>query len=133
MEGSSRHVIVVDDEPMIGGLVGMLLERVGLVPIAVSNGLEALREMRQRNDVSLVITDLQMPELDGLELCRRLREDFPAVPVVAMSGSAGAARNHDLEAAGRAGAKCLLGKPFELEEFYRALAVAMGSMAASPV
>lgn len=114
---------------MVGGLVAALLERVGLVPIWVRNGLEALREMRQQSDVSLVITDLQMPELGGLELCRRLQRDFPSVPVVAMSGGGEAARNEELESASRAGAKCVVAKPFVLEEFYRALAVAMGSMA----
>ncbi|HZZ56864.1 MAG TPA: response regulator, partial [Opitutaceae bacterium] len=72
-------------------------------------------------DVGLVITDLQMPQSSGVELCQTLREEFPQVPVIAMTGSGGPAESDDLRRARAAGAKSALQKPFNLADFYDAV------------
>lgn len=113
-------VLVVDDEPLIGSLVKTLLERVGLKAVFVRTVREALDRMHRSPDVGLVITDLQMPQSSGVELCQTLREEFPQVPVIAMTGS-GPAESDDLRRARAAGAKSALQKPFNLADFYDAV------------
>lgn len=114
-------VLVVDDEPLVGRLVKTLLERVGLKAIFVRSAAEALDRMVAETHVGLVITDLQMPTTSGVELCQKLRDQFPAVPVIAMTGSGSSADNEDLRLACAAGAKSAIVKPFNLAEFYDAV------------
>src|SRR5262245_17006419 len=77
-------VLVVDDSAMDRRLAGSLLKKHGLSPIYAANGLEALAAVQQ-SPPDLVVTDLQMPELDGLELVEAIRQKFPFVPIVLMT------------------------------------------------
>ena len=77
--------VVVDDVKVDQRLVGSLLEsRTDLKVVYASNGQEALARMEPRAP-DLVITDLQMPTMDGLELVEAMRHDYPAVPVILMT------------------------------------------------
>ncbi len=79
-------VLVVDDSPMDRLLVGGLLEReLAARVVYAGNGVEALAEL-ERGSMDLVVTDLQMPEMDGLELVAEVRRKYPLVPVVLMTG-----------------------------------------------
>ena len=64
-------VLIVEDEPSIGLLVRTYLERDGFTPVWVRTGEDALAEVRRR-PVALVVLDLGLPGIDGLEVCRRL-------------------------------------------------------------
>jgi CheY-like chemotaxis protein len=77
-------VLIVDDSPMDRHLAGGLVEKAGLTPLYAVNGLEAL-EAVARDQPDLVLTDLLMPELDGLELVKEIRERHPLVPVILMT------------------------------------------------
>jgi phosphate regulon transcriptional regulator PhoB len=70
----AREVLVVEDEPDIRRLVVLHLERDGFRCRTAANGLDALREAKA-NVPDLVVLDLMLPGLDGLEVCRRLRSD----------------------------------------------------------
>jgi len=75
-------VLVVDDSPLDRKLVGSLLEKkFGWKVEYAASGAEALARVKQ-SPPDLVITDISMPEMDGLELVRHLRETFPEVPVI---------------------------------------------------
>lgn len=79
-------VVVVDDAPMDRRLAGRLLERhPGLVVAYASDGLEAL-DLLTRAEYSAVVTDMQMPGMDGLQLVEEIRTHFPRVPVILMTG-----------------------------------------------
>lgn len=78
-------VLVVDDSPMDRKIAGEFVEEQDLTPIFAENGDEALETLaRERPDI--VLTDLLMPGLDGLELVKRIRRDYPRIPVVLMTG-----------------------------------------------
>ncbi|MBM2825619.1 MAG: hypothetical protein HW402_1283 [Dehalococcoidales bacterium] len=80
------YILVVDDEPSIIRFLRAILETQGYNVLAAINGAEALRvfEMEQP---SLVILDIMMPEIDGFEVCRRLRE-WSQVPIIMLSAKA---------------------------------------------
>src|SRR5215470_7220875 len=82
----AREVLVVEDEPDIRRLVVLHLERDGFRCRTVANGLDALRESKA-NVPDLVVLDLMLPGLDGLEVCRRLRSDATTagVPIIMLT------------------------------------------------
>ncbi len=77
-------VLVVDDDPRLREVVRYALSREGYAVREASDGLAALAEV-QRDEPALVVLDVLMPELDGLEVCRRLRAQGCSVPVVFLS------------------------------------------------
>lgn len=84
----SRSVLIVDDsESAMAALEVALLAIPGLAVITASSGAEALRTLDRSASVAAVITDLNMPRMDGYELIRRLRDDrrLSAIPVVVIS------------------------------------------------
>ncbi len=123
---TSRNVLIVDDEPLVGQLVAALIERVGYIPVVVHSARVAL-EVAASQALGLVITDIQMPDANGLSLCRDLQSAHPELPVIAMSGSGPLPHNEELQRALRAGARGIVAKPFKLDEFYSAVAHALGA------
>ncbi len=85
-------ILVAEDEPGVRRLVREILERHGHVVLEAADGNDALRLLEEHGDpripapIALVISDVVMPEMDGLELAGRMRERWPAVPVLLMSG-----------------------------------------------
>ena len=77
-------VLVVDDSPIDRRLAAALLTKVGFTLLLAENGHEALASLeRERADV--VVTDLQMPEMDGLTLVEEIRSRYPEIPVILMT------------------------------------------------
>ena len=81
--GSKGNILVVDDEPQITRVLKTTLSSQGYGVRSAGNGQEALDEMRGWSP-DLVITDLRMPKMDGLELCREIRSKS-TVPIVVLS------------------------------------------------
>ncbi len=113
-------ILIVDDEPALRKIVRQMLESEGHVAVEADNGRAALNVFRARNP-EIVITDIVMPQKDGIEMIAELRRESPAVRVVAISGG-GRTRNLDvLRLAERAGADVVLAKPFTRAELIDAL------------
>lgn len=108
---ASSSILVVDDEPGIRELLCLMLESEGYNVTAAQDGLEASKLMAAK-PVDIVITDLLMPERDGLEFIAEIRKKFPAVRIIAMSGGGHIARDSYLKIAKNFGAHFLLEKPF---------------------
>lgn len=108
----SEKILVVDDKQMMRDSVGSTLQRAGFAIIVAADGATALRQAGKHRP-SAVVTDLKMPEMDGLELLNRLRETDDQLPVVLMTayGSIDTA----VEAM-KAGAFDFVQKPFEGDE-----------------
>ena len=81
-----EDILVVDDDRLILELVKRILEREGIVAHCVESGEEALEKMKERT-FSLMITDLNMPGLDGLELSRIGLGIAPQMPIIMDTGS----------------------------------------------
>ena len=109
MTDPQPHVLIVDDEANVRRVLGTLLDQAGYQTTRVADGAAAMDVVRAQ-DPDLVLTDLAMPGMDGMELLARLKGDFPEIPVVMLTahGSVEAA----VEAMKR-GAFDFLTKPFE--------------------
>ncbi len=101
-------VLVVDDNEDLREALTILLSRRGYRCESAKNGVDAIQRVRQvRFDA--VITDVEMPKMDGIALTRELRQCFPALPVMIMTGCSD---DRQKDIAVRAGAKEFLNKPF---------------------
>ena len=112
VEPDAYRILVVDDEPFIRSLIQATVEGMGHAVCVAEDGLAAL-EVLQEGGVDLVLTDLLMPRMSGLELVREVRNRFPEVPVVIVTGYA------SLEtalAAMHEGVYDYLTKPFQIDE-----------------
>ena len=84
---SAISILVVDDEPGLRRLACQTLERAGYAALEAEDGLQALRLLEeQAGRIALVVSDIRMPNLDGIELEQVCRERWPTLPVVLMSG-----------------------------------------------
>jgi CheY-like chemotaxis protein len=104
-------ILIVDDEPGIRELLSLILEAAGHSVVAAEDGIEAPKLMASRN-IDVVITDLLMPERDGLEFITEIRAKYPKAKIIAMSGGGHIARDSYLRIARNFGAHFLLEKPF---------------------
>ncbi len=104
-------ILIVDDEEPVVDLLTDMLEDDGHTVIAAFNGRVAL-EIVARQQPDLVISDVMMPFVDGIQLCKRLREEHDprSLPIILMS----AALPPDLSTCG---ANAFLGKPFDIDRF----------------
>lgn len=113
-------ILIIDDEPEIRALLRTVLESAGHRVTEASNGREGIALYRQQ-PADLVITDIHMPELNGLDLILELIHEFINVKVIAMSGAQGEDTSA-LNVAKLLGARRTLQKPFSLETFRAAVA-----------
>jgi len=100
-----------------------MLVSAGHQVVCAANGRLALEKQRA-NSADLIITDLFMPELDGVETILALRREFPDIKVIAMSGNVGGEAM--LSVARRLGAVEVLEKPFTLQQLLAAVGKALG-------
>jgi two-component system cell cycle sensor histidine kinase/response regulator CckA len=82
--------LVVDDEPAVRKYVSTILRREKFETLEAGDGTHALRLVQELDgDVDLIVSDIQMPNGDGLSLAQAVKSSFPAVPVILVSGNAG--------------------------------------------
>lgn len=115
----SAHVMIVDDEATVRRLVQLNLERAGYRVSSAVDGFDALDRI-QADPPDLVIADITMPRMDGIELLRRLKGDptTQAIPVVMLTAKA---QDQDHFESERAGADRYLHKPFHPLELLRTM------------
>ena len=113
----SYRILVVDDNNMNLSLVSKILELEGYEVTVASNGMEAIQSVIH-DMPNLAILDVMMPDMDGYELCRKLRQPplSASMPIVMLT-----AMNSDMEKqlALQAGANDIWSKPFDIDTFRR--------------
>ncbi len=113
IESSQYTILVVDDEELIRNLVVTFLSKMGHACITAVDGVDALEKIKG-NQIDAIITDIKMPNMDGIILTREISKQFPELPVMVMTAfdeeySAGVAIS--------VGAREFIKKPFSLDEF----------------
>ena len=114
---SGRHILLAEDEPINCEIATMMLDEVGLLVTTARNGIEAV-EQADRRRYDLILMDMQMPGMDGLEATRRIRAlaSCHGVPIVAMTANAFA---EDKARCFAAGMDDFISKPIDPASFYR--------------
>jgi len=108
-------ILLVDDDPDIRSLLKIMLTGEGHDVVEAADGTQAL-QVAQSQPFDLVLTDLIMPDKEGIETIMELRKKFPRIRIIAMSGG-GVGRQEDyLGLAGKLGAMRTLAKPFGIKE-----------------
>jgi two-component system response regulator AtoC len=107
-----NNILIVDDELNMRLVLQAMLKKEGYEVAAASDGLEALK-MLKTGPVDVVVTDLKMPNLDGLGLLERMIREYPSVPVIIITAHGTVATAVD---ALKKGAFDYISKPFEQED-----------------
>lgn len=112
--------LVVDDDLAYRLFMRQFLELAGFEVLIASNGRLALRELEERR-VAVLVTDLVMPEIEGLELIELVKRGFPDIRIVAISGGGPQGDSGYLRVARLFGAHAALQKPFSGSELVEAV------------
>jgi CheY-like chemotaxis protein len=114
-------LLVIDDDPAVRGFLRQILAGAGYIVVEAGDGRSGMSKIEPHR-VDLVITDLVMPEQEGLETLQRLRAERPNLPVIVISGAFGGSY---LKTARRLGATAALAKPIDPETLLRAVREAL--------
>ena len=122
---AAQRILIVEDDPDTQQMLGMILSSEGYEVLPASNGTLAL-EMLRKMGPDLVVLDWMMPRMNGLEVCRALREDpdtgLAATPVLLLTAKA---QEPDLERGFAAGATDFVAKPFSTGELVSRVTAAL--------
>jgi DNA-binding NtrC family response regulator len=116
----SARILIIDDEAQIREMLGQILTREGYEVVHAPNGKEGMRVCREQT-IDLIITDIIMPEKDGIEMILELRHEFPDLKVIAISGGGRLGPDGYLEMAKKLGAYRTFFKPFNRKEILKAV------------
>jgi len=106
------EILVIDDEPQMRRLIARILNGAGHIVHQANNGRDGIG-LFHREHPALVITDIVMPDMEGIEMIRELHREAPTIPILAISGDGPAVY---LRAATGLGATAALAKPFGAAE-----------------
>lgn len=119
------RILIIDDDDGLRRMLVLMLERCGYAVVDANNGRDGLSKLRTEQ-FDLVVTDLIMPEQEGLETIMAIRQQYPEMKVVAMSGGSRMSGFDFLPAAMGFGAVAALKKPFARDEFLEVVARFVG-------
>ena len=115
-----KRILVVDDDPGMREMVKLLLNDEGYHVFEASNGKHAM-EFLKKESPDLVITDIIMEEMDGVEIIMEIRENYPDIKIIAMSGGSKISAEEYLDSASDLGADRVFTKPFALPDMLKAI------------
>lgn len=118
MAQSKGRVLVIEDDPQLLKLYQKKLTTEGFEISLATNGKEGI-ELYRRERPDLVVTDIVMPEKEGLEMIRELKQEFPDVKIIAVSGGGRNDPTAYLKVAGHIGAKRTFAKPIDWQELFQ--------------
>ncbi len=126
-----KRILVIDDEPLIRSMLKKMLERQGYLVILASDGSEGVK-LFKRDPTDLIITDIIMPEKEGLEIIQEIRIESLEVPIFAISGGGRNSPAEYLDLAKLLGANEIFNKPFNKNEFLGAVKRALQLLPMKP-
>ena len=119
-----KTILIVEDNPAHMKLAVLLLQRSGYAVLTAADATAGLRLARERRP-DLIVMDIQLPDLDGIEATRRLKADAATrdIPVIAVTAYLAQHPEQELLAAGCA---AIIAKPYHYQDFLAAIAAALG-------
>ncbi len=129
----ATRILVVDDDPAVRDSVAMVLESAGFLVDQAEEGATAMRLLRAHAP-DLVITDILMPQKEGIETIREIRSVLPHTPIIAISGGTDGGADY-LKMAQTFGASAVMAKPFDplaMLKLVNRLLLGSGASAAAP-
>ena len=120
-----HRILVVEDEEAVAAGLRLLLEQEYVVDVA-NTGHAALKALLSDTHFDAVLCDLLMPGREGLETIRELRRNYPAMPVIAISGGMVVPALDPLPLAARLGACRTIAKPFRMNQLLAVVAEVLG-------
>jgi len=114
------RIMVVDDEEAVRRYADRVLRSAGYQPVLAANGFEALRLAASMGGVDALVTDLMMPEMNGAELARRLRQEMGELKVLYMSGFCARIVDNEVRRSGR---DAFLEKPYSIKALEQAVSM----------
>lgn len=125
---SGSRILIVDDEDEGRKLVAEWLQAAGFSVLQAASGAAALFMLETEGTVDLLLTDLSMPKMDGVELIQQVRQGWPAMPVILLTGHLGAVASLAIEQ--KVGGKCLvLQKPIRIGDLQDSVELALKASA----
>jgi len=120
--GGGKTVLVVDDHDTTRQTIQRMLEAGGFTVLTAKNGVEALERLaKERSGIDIVLSDVTMPGMNGIDLSYKIREQYPTLPVAIVSGDVSELERSII---GRAEVP-FIKKPFHAESLYSAVREAM--------
>jgi CheY-like chemotaxis protein len=114
------HILIIEDDVEVRELLAIILKRAGHLVTEAGDGRDGIHAFRT-NPADLIITDLIMPRQEGLETIVQLRQEFPNLKIIAISGGNPGGKDNYLQAARLCGASKIFRKPFENSEIIAAV------------
>jgi DNA-binding response OmpR family regulator len=123
-----KRILLIDDDSEVRRFLRVALERAGYEVLDADNGRSGV-ELFRRTPADLVVTDIFMPEKEGIETIRELRGEFPEMKILAISGGIpGLDPEHYLSMARKLGADASLEKPFSQKQLLESINELLGSV-----
>jgi len=124
--GKAVKILVIEDDLQLQMMLRLTLEKSGYTVLTANNGAEGFQRM-QETPADLVITDIFMPQEDGIVAITKIKKDWPTVKILAMSGGAPGGSFDFLPVAQSLGANAILHKPFSREALLKELETLINS------
>ena len=119
------RILIADDEELLRQTLRYALESEGHEVFEAGNGVQCLDVLKSQ-PVDLVVTDIVMPEKEGIELIKEIRRDFPEMRILAISAGAWGGKFDYLDTAAKMGAHAVLAKPFSATQIREAVRDCLG-------
>jgi len=120
------RILVIDDDEQMRVLLQQAMQWAGFEVVTAENGRQG-QQLFEEQPADLIITDLIMPEQEGLETIRILKQGYPAVKIIAISGGGRIGPEAYLPAAMELGADRIFTKPFDVKELISAVQELLGN------
>ncbi|NTW52086.1 MAG: response regulator [Chlorobiaceae bacterium] len=114
-------ILVIDDDPSVRKFIATTLKKENYTVIEAENGQEGVQKLLDEKDIAIIITDLIMPEKEGIETIMEVRKMNPSIKIMAISGGGKVGPENFLLLADAVGANATLRKPFSGQELLMSL------------
>lgn len=125
-ESKALRILIIDDNPDMGTMLKIVLDDAGYDTQLATDGHRAL-ELQRKHPADVLITDIFMPESDGIETIDLFKLRFPQTKIIAMSGGGKSVRRDYLAIAGELGVDATLRKPFDAKTLLQTLQIVLRS------